>query len=191
MSSTSLSSSKEALQRSDSFRSYSPTHPIQIEHPIPNHPHLHIHTIRSSLMSPPSISTTSENDSAIYDDEVSPPSSISAQILAPFLNAPVPSSFKSSPSPSQSASTPHGGGQTRGANARANALGSISRSSSVNRRSFRRRSNEDNFLTAEYLELIGDGKVDPERLEKIRCLAMERGVPNQLRKVFPLIQYGC
>jgi len=176
--------SKEALKLATSFRSSSPTRPIHIEHQIPNHPHLHIHTIRSSIISTPSITTTATttNESAIYDDDVSPPSSISAQILAPFLNPPVPSRFKSS-SNSQNSTVPNG--QTRGAMARANALGSSSRSDSVTRNR-RRRSNEDNYLTTQYLDLIGEGKVDTERLEKIRCLASERGVPSQLRKVLPV-----
>jgi hypothetical protein len=180
--------SKEALKLDNSFRSSSPTHPVHIEHQIPNHPHIHIHTIRSSNISSPSVTTTTDttNESAIYDDDVSPPSSISAQILAPFLNAPVPSSFKS-PSSNQNATIPNG--HTRGANARANALGSLSRSNSVNRNR-QRRSNEDNYLTAQYLDLIGDGKVDTERLEKIRSLASERGVPSQLRKVLP-VSYVC
>src|SRR5271169_6530327 len=107
--------SKEALKLTNSFRTSSPTHPIHIEHQIPNHPHLHIHTIRSPINSSPSITTTSTtNESAIYDDDISPPSSISAQVLAPFLNAPVPSSFRSS-SPSQNTTVPNG--HTRGANA--------------------------------------------------------------------------
>ena len=169
---------KEALLRSGSFRSSSPTHSIQIEHQIPNHPHLHIHTIRSSATHPPN---NDNNESAIYDDDVSPPSSISAQILAPFLNAPVPSNFKSSSSHSQTSTVPNGH-HSRGASVRASALGSLSRSSSVKRTS-RRRSNEDNSLAVEYLELIGDGKVDSERLDKIRCLASERGIPSQLRRV--------
>jgi hypothetical protein len=38
-------------------------------------------------------------------------------------------------------------------------------------------------IKVEYLELIGDGRVDSERLDKIRCLATERGVPSQLRRV--------
>jgi hypothetical protein len=170
---------KGELLRSDSFRSSSPTHSIQIEHQIPNHPHLHIHIIRSSAKHPPN--SNDNNESAIYDDDVSPPSSISAQILAPFLNAPVPSKFKSTSSHSQTSTAPNGH-HSRGASARASALGSLSRSSSV-KRSSRRRSNEDNSLTVEYLELIGDGKVDSERLDKIRCLASERGVPSQLRRV--------
>ena len=137
---------------SDSFRSSSPTHSIQIEHQIPNHPHLHIHTIRSSVTSS---NNNNNNENAIYDDDVSPPSSISAQILAPFLNAPVPSTFKSASSPGPT-STATNGHQSRGASARASALGSLSRSSSYKRNS--RRRNEDNSLTAEYLELIGDGR---------------------------------
>src|SRR5208282_454411 len=136
---------KEALVRSCSFRSSSPTHPVQIEHQIPNHPHLHIHTIRSSVISPPN--NNNSNDSAIYDDDVSPPSSISAQILAPFFNAPVPSSFKSTSSPSQTSTIPNGY-QSRGASARASALGSLSRSNSGKRNSLRR-SNEDNSLASE------------------------------------------
>ena len=172
---------KEALVRSSSFRSASPTKPIQIELQIPNHPHLHIHTIRSPLTS--SLNSNNNNNvNPIYDDDVSPPSSISAQILAPFLNAPVPSSFKST-FPSQTSTVPNGSGhQSRGTSARANALGSLSRSSSLKRNS--RRSNEDNYLTAQYLELIGDGKVDSERLDKIRCIASERGIPQQLRRVY-------
>jgi hypothetical protein len=168
--------SKEVFVRSISFRSSSPTHPVQFERRIPNHPHLHIHTIRSSVMSLPN----NTNENAIYDDDVSPPSSISAQVLGPFINSPVPSSFKNA-SLSQTSTIPNGH-QSRGAGARATALGSSSWSSSVKRNS-RQRSNEDNFLAAEYLELIGDGEVDSERLDKIRCLASERGVPSQLRRV--------
>src|SRR5277367_4917351 len=127
--------SKDALRRTDSFRSQSPSRPVQIEHQIPNHPHLHIHTIRSPIASP--TTDNSNNESAIYDDDVSPPSSISAQILAPFLNAPVPSSFKT-PSSQTSTSSNTNGHQSRGANARANALGAVSRSSSVKRNARRR-----------------------------------------------------
>src|SRR5277367_1061406 len=173
--------SKDALRRTDSFRSQSPSRPVQIEHQIPNHPHLHIHTIRSPIASP--TTDNSNNESAIYDDDVSPPSSISAQILAPFLNAPVPSSFKTTSNTN--------GHQSRGASARANALGAVSRSSSVKRNARRRASNEDNSVVAEFLDLLG-GKVDAESLEKMRCLAREKGVPNHLRKyVWPLLLGEC
>jgi hypothetical protein len=163
---------------SESFRSSSPTHPIQIKHPIPNHAHLHIHTIRST-MTPPNSSSLND-ESGVYDDDVSHPSSISAQILTPFLNGPVPSIFTTT-SPHQN-STVSTNGLSRGASARTNVLGSSSRSSSA-RGNRRRRSNEDNSLVAEYMELIGDGTVDAEKLEEIRRLAGERGVPSQLRRV--------
>jgi hypothetical protein len=169
---------KQLLKRTGSFRSSSPNHSIRIEHPMPNHPHLHIHTIRSPVTND---SNDNTDESAIYDDDISPPTSISAQILAPILNAPVPSSLKSH-SPSQQVSHPSTDRHSRGATARANALGAISRSSSAKPRN-RRPSNEDNSLASEYLELIGDGKVDSERLEKIRRLAAERGIPGHLRKV--------
>ena len=155
--------------RSGSFRSSSPTHPIQIEHQLPNHPHLHIHTIRSPVNSPPN---STEND--VHEDDYSPPSSISAQILAPFLNAPVPSLFKTPNQPTN--------GQSRGANARANALGSLSRTSSQKRGS-RRRSDAENSLTKEYMDLLGGESIDAQRLSQIRSLACERGVPGHLRKV--------
>jgi hypothetical protein len=185
--------SKDAVGRTGSFRSHSPSRPVQIEHQIPNHPHLHIHTIRSPILNNNGINSNNNNDSAIYDDDVSPPSSISAQILAPFLNAPVPSSFKT-PSSQTSTSSNTNGHQSRGANARANALGAASRSSSVKRYARRRASNEDNSVVAEFLDLLGveGGKVDAERIEKMRCLARERGVPNHLRKyVWPLLLGEC
>lgn len=155
--------------RSGSFRSSSPTHPVQIEHQIPNHPHLHIHTIRSPVSPPPN-----STENAIHADDFSPPSSISAQILAPFLNAPVPSLFKTPNQPTN--------GQTRGANARANALGSLSRSSSQKRGS-RRRSDAENSLAKEYMDLLGGEPIDAQRLSQIRSLACERGIPEHLRKV--------
>jgi hypothetical protein len=164
-------------KKPESFRSSSPTHLIQIEHQIPNHPHLHIHTIRS-----PNHFTSNnnhENNSASFEDDVSPPSSISAQILAPFLNAPVPSSFKG-----QTTGTTTNGHQSRGATARANALGSMSRSSSQKRG--RRRgsiANEDISLTKEYMDLISESPITSDRLDKIRSLASDKGVPSQLRKV--------
>lgn len=175
---TSSSLSRDMLALSGSFRSSSPTHSIQIEHPIPNHPHIHIHTVRST-MTPPN-SDIVNNKNAVYDDDILPPSSISAQVLAPFLNGPMPSTFTAASLHQNLTVSTNGLG--RGAIPRANALGSSSRSSSV-RRSRRRRSNEDNSLVAEYLELIGEGQVDTEKLEKIRHLASERGVPSQLRRV--------
>jgi hypothetical protein len=138
----------------------------------------------------PNTAAPAANEGAVYDDEISPPSSISAQVLAPFLNAPVPSTFKNPP-PIQSAGSTAVNGMTRGASARATALGSLSRSSSV-KRSSRRSSNEDNSLTSDYLALIGEGNVDETRLEKIRCLARDRGVPNNLRKyVWPILLSHC
>lgn len=166
----------------DSFRSSSPTHPIQIEHQIPNHPHLHIHTIRSPTHFNPN-NNNHENNTASFEDELSPPSSISAQILAPFLNAPVPSSFKG-----QTSGATSNGHHSRGANARANALGSLSRSSSQ-KRGRRRGSiqNEDVSLTKEYMDLISENPITSERLDKIRTLASDKGIPSQLRKVHDLI----
>lgn len=172
----------EIRTQGNSFRSHSPTRPILVEHQIPNHQHLHIHTVRSPMNAlhndPKHAGENIATGEEIFEDDISPPSSISAQILAPFANAPAPSSFKALSSQSSSSTN----GRSRGNIARADALGSLSRSSSV-KRSQRRRSNEDNALTAQYLDLIGDGHVDRERLEKIRYLSCERGVPGQLRRV--------
>jgi len=50
-------------------------------------------------------------------------------------------------------------------------------------------SNEDNLLTVQFLDLLGDGrKLTPDIREKIRLLANEYGVPAQLRKyVWPML----
>jgi hypothetical protein len=130
--------------------------------------HLHIHnTIQPTQYSLP----TNEAD----EDDVSPPSTISAQVLLPFLNSPVTGTFKTA------TTAPTSNGQhSRGAAARANALGSMSRSSSARRR----QSRDEGELRKEYLEILGDGSVMSESLEKLRELARERGVPGQLRKVF-------
>lgn len=165
--------------RSQSFRSSSPSLAVQIEHQIPNHPHLHIHTVRSPLTS---AGITVDCESAVADDEVAPSSSISAHILAPILNAPVPSSFKTNSSTQTSVVSVNGQTRGRGVSARANALGSLSRSNSV-KRGARLASNGDKSFSAEYVDAIGDGRVDHERLEKIRYLARDRGIPGHLRKV--------
>ena len=178
---------KDLLSRMDSFRSTSPSHSVSVEHQIPNHPHHHIHTFRSPVpFDEPNAVKNFDNVDATYDDEA-PPASISAQILAPILNAPVPSSFRSpSPSPLQKeAGASTNGLQSRGASARLTVLGSVSRSGSAKPHT-RRRSNEDNALTVEYLDLIGDGHVDSKRMQKIRCLAYERGIPGHLRRVLSL-----
>jgi hypothetical protein len=168
--------------RSSSFRSSSPTRPISVEHPMPYHQHLHFHTIRS----PTSLMNDPDSSSAGYDEEIFPPISISAQILAPLFNTPAPSSFKALTADNLTTN-----GRSRGAEARAGALGSLSRSSSHVRKNHRRPSNEDISLTNEYLGLIGDGRVDCTGLEELRRLARERGVPNQLRKVFFSMNQTC
>src|SRR5579862_1666644 len=186
---TSSTRKSSALERSGSFRSSSPTHPIQIEHQIPNHAHLHIHTISSPIHSPPH--SNHQNHETSLEEELSPPASISAQILAPFLNAPVPSSFKAVSTASQP-STASNGHQSRGGAARAGALGSLSRSSSRSRTHRRRSMNDDAALTKDYLDLIGNGTVSQDRLEKIRSLAREKGVPGPMRKyVWPLLLSQC
>ena len=167
---------KHIIDQAGSFRPTSPSHAIQVEHPIPNHAHLHIHTIRSW-----DNQSSASDESAVYDDDFSPPSSISAQILAPILNAPVPSSLRTR-SPSKQASNSSVNGHSRSSNARAGALGSPSRSSSAKPHR-PRQSNKSTALATEYLDLIGDGRVDAQRMARIRYLAYERGVPGHLRKV--------
>jgi len=153
----------------DPFPALDNMSPMQQHH----YPHLHVHnTIHPTQFSP----LTHEEDDEDDEGDVSPPSTISAQVLLPFLNTALSGTFKTSSTMSAATSN---GQHSRGATARVNAMASLSRSSSGRQRTSR----SEGELTKEYKEILGDGTVTPESLEKLRGLAKERGVPGQLRKV--------